>query len=983
MAEVTGDARTPTPVPAGYPASWEADVVLRDGTTTHVRPIRPEDADALQAFHVAQSENSIYLRFFAPLERLPERDLERFTHVDHRDRVALVAVTEDDAIIGVARYDRVDPDEAEVAFNIADAHAGRGLGSVLLEHLAAAARERGVRRFTADVLPQNGRMIAVFREAGYSLRQRLDDGVVQVSFDIDPTDRSLAVMLDREHSAEARSVQGLLSARSVLVLASPAAAPGSLDDLLVARVLEHLATAGDGRAAGSRAPRTGAVVAPARVEGADDGPVRVHVVGRPHVPAPVGAAEERLTTGATGDAGTGPGETRAAVVRHWDRIDDVPGPVDLAVLAMPAAEAVVAVRGLAHLGVRGVVVLSGGYAETGATGLALQRALLRTAHAAGMRVIGPVSYGVLSHTGAGLLNATLGDPPPPGRIGIFCQSAATAVSILASVRRRNLGLAHLVSAGNRADVSGNDLMQFWQDDEATDTVALYLESIGNPRKFSRVARRLAAAKPVVVVTAGRSGHVVPPGHAVRPTLASRRTLEEVMQRSGVILVENTHQMLEAAQLFALQPLPRGRRAAVVASSPSLAALVAEAAVSAGLTVNGQAAIIPEDADDERITSCFAQVYADPEVDVVITVHVPTVGPRDDRVARALATSAAGSGRTSVACLLGLHGATEVLTAPDADGVLRTVPTYTTPEDAVLALGQAARYAGWRAAERGTVVHPEGIHARQARKLVASWLAGSARPVGPVGPGEPGTPDPHASHDQATGTHPGLDLGAERTADLLSCAGIDVLPVVPVRDAEEAVAAAERLGWPVALKTTVPALRHRADLGGVRLDVHDAAELRADVSQVLALAAGHVPAPGRAPLEVQSMAPHGVACVIRTSEDPLFGPVLGFGLAGDTTDLLGDLAYAVPPLTDVDVTEMVRAPRSAPRLFGYRGLPALDVESLEEVLARVSVLADQLPEMLALELNPVVVAESGVYVLGATARIGTAQRADGPRRALPV
>ncbi|HEY0186033.1 MAG TPA: GNAT family N-acetyltransferase [Cellulomonas sp.] len=909
MAEVTGDARTPVGLPAGYPASWEADVVLRDGSTTHVRPIRPDDADALQAFHVGQSEASTYLRFFAPLVRLPDRDLERFTQVDHQDRVALVAVTEDDAIIGVARYDRVAPDEAEVAFNVADAHHGRGLGSVLLEHLAAAARERGVRRFVADVLPQNGRMIAVFREAGYSLHQRLDDGVVQVSFDIDPTDRSLAVTLDREHSAEARSVQGLLSARSVLVAGSPSVVPGSLDDLLATRVLTHLAES--------------------------DG-VRVQVVGRP--PRPDGAA---------------------VGLEHRDRIEDVAGPVDLAVLALPAAEAVVAVRALAPLGVRGVVLLSGGYAETGATGLALQHALLRTAHAAGMRVIGPVSYGLIAHTAAGLLNVSLAaDPPPPGRIGIFCQSAATAVSILASVNRRRLGLAHLVSAGNRADVSGNDLMQFWQDDDATDVVALYLESIGNPHKFSRVARRLAAAKPVVVVTAGRSGHVVPPGHAVRPTLAPRRTLEEVMQRSGVILVDNTHQMLEAAQLFALQPLPRGRRAAVVASSPSLAALVAEAAVSAGLTVTGQAAIVGEDATDEEITRCFAAVFADPDVDVVVTVHVPTVGPRDDRVARALAAAAAGSGRTSVACLLGLHGATEVLTAPGPDGAPCTVPTYTTPEDAVLALGQAARYAAWRSADRGSTVHPDGIHPRQARRLVGSWLPDPDRPSG-------------------------LDLTAEQTADLLACAGIDVLPAVPVRDADEAVTAADRLGWPVALKTTVPALRHRADLGGVRLDVHDATELRADVEQVLALAAGHVPAAGRAPLEVQSMAPHGVACVIRSAEDPLFGPVLAFGLAGDTTDLLGDLAYAVPPLTDVDVTQMVRAPRSAPRLFGYRGLPALDVPALEEVLSRVSVLADQLPELLALELNPVVVAESGVYVLGATARIGTAQRADGPRRALPA
>ena len=931
MAESTGDA----PVEAAdYPESWEADVVLRDGSTTHVRPIRPGDADALQAFHVAQSEASIVFRFFAPLERLGDRDLARFTRVDHRDRVALVAVTEDDAIIGVARYDKVGPDEAEVAFNIADAHHGRGLGSVLLEHLAAAARERGIRRFTADVLPQNGRMIAVFREAGYSLQQRLEDGVVTVGFDIDPTDRSLAVMMAREHAAEARSVQALLTARSVLVLSSPAAAPGSLDDRRAERVLADLV----GGVPGADDPehRTGAVTA----AGGDERPVQVHVVGRP---AP-----------AAGGAGTGP------AVHHWDRLDDVPGPVDLAVLALPAAEAVVAVRALGRLGVKGVVVLSGGYAEQGPTGLALQRALLRAAHAAGLRVVGPRSYGLLAHAAGGLLNASLTeDPPPPGRIGLFCQSASTAVSILGSVRRRHLGLAHLVSAGNRADVSGNDLMQFWQDDDATDVVALYLESIGNPRKFSRVARRLATAKPVVVVTAGRSGHVVPPGHAVRPTQASRQTLQEVMRRSGVVLVDNVHQMLEVSQLFALQPLPRGRRAAVVASSSAAASLVSEALAAAGFTVGRAPAILHEDADDTKVERTFAAVYADPDVEVVVTMHVPTVGPRDDRVAQALARHAAGSGRTSVACLLGLHGATPALSAPDADGALRTVPAYTTPEDAVLALDQAARYAAWRAADRGRLVAPEGIQARTARRRIAGWL------------------------DEA-GTRASLDLTPAQTAELLELAGVHVFPTVGVHDADEAVAAADRLGWPVALKSTVPALRHRSDLGGVRLDVHDEAELRADVAQVLALAAGREPEPGRAPLEVQAMAPHGVACVIRSAEDPLFGPVLGFGLGGDTTDLLGDVAWAVPPLTDVDVSDMVRAPRSAPRLFGYRGVPPLDVAALEDVLARVAVLADQLPELLHLELNPVVVAEHGAYVLGATARVGVAAtRADGPRRALPV
>ncbi|WP_066589003.1 bifunctional acetate--CoA ligase family protein/GNAT family N-acetyltransferase [Cellulomonas timonensis] len=908
MAEVTDDASGDQPVP--YPAGWEADVVLRDGSTTHVRPIRPTDADALQAFHVAQSERSTYLRFFATLTRLPDRDLARFTHVDHDDRVALVAVTADEQIIGVARYDRVGSDEAEVAFNIADAHHGRGLGSVLLEHLAAAARERGVRRFTADVLPQNGKMIGVFREAGYAVRQSIEDGVVTVAFDLDPTDRSLAVMADREHRAEAQSVRGLLSARSVVVVASERTAPGSLDDLLTRRVLDDLARTSRG--------------------------VEVHAVG-------VG---DDVPAGARGWAGLA--ELGAAA-----------GAVDLAVLTVPAEESVAAVRALAPLGVRGVGVLSAGFAETGPEGPARQRALLRTAHAAGMRVVGPGSYGVLSHADGRTLNATLAlEPPAPGRIGLFCQSAPMAVALLGSVRRRDLGLSCFVSAGHRADVSGNDLMQFWHDDDATDVACLYLESIGNPRKFSRVARRLAAVKPVVVVTAGRSGQVVPPGHAVRATHAPRRTLEEVMRQSGVIRVENTHQLLEVAQLLALQPLPSGRRAAIVASSAPMAVLVAEAGAAAGLAVGGQAVILGEDADDATVEQALAGLYADPDTDVVVVVHVPTVGSSEARVARAVARAAAGSGRATVACVAGLHGATADLTAQDADGRTWTVPAYTTPEDAVLALGQAARYSAWRAAERGTPVHPARADTRAARRLVAGWLA-----------------------DAAPGTNVVLDQ--ERTTALLGCVGIDVLESTPVSTPQEAVDAARRIGWPVALKTTAPTLRHRADLGGVRLDVHDEAELRADAAQVLELAAGHAPEPGRAPLEVQAMVPRGASCVVRTVEDPLFGPVISFGLSGDASDLLGDVSYGVPPLTDVDVAELVRSARSAPRLFGYRGLPALDVAALEDVIARVSVLADDLPELRSLELNPIVVSERGAVVLGVRAQLAAADRADGTRRALPT
>ena len=376
---------------------------------------------------------------------------------------------------------------------------------MLLEHLAAAARERGVRRFVAEVLPQNGRMIAVFKQAGYEVRQRTEDGIVAVGFDIDPTDRSLAVMADREHRAEALSMRGVLHASSVVVVGPGTEAGETLAGRLAARVLADLLVG--------------------------DPSVVVHAVGVPgDPPLPVHA-----------------------------RLADVPGPVELAVVAVPAAAATDVARDLARLDVHGIVLLTAGFAEDGPDGLDRQRAVLRAAHGAGMRVVGPSSYGIISTREGGLqLNASLAQSPPaPGRVGLFCQSAPLSVALLAAVRRRGIGVSQFVSAGHRADVSGNDLMQFWADDDSTDVVGLYLESLGNPRKFSRVARRLSLIKPVIVVTAGRSGQVVPPGHAVRPTHAPPRTLAEMLRQSGVVRVENTHQLLDVAQVLAHQPLPAG------------------------------------------------------------------------------------------------------------------------------------------------------------------------------------------------------------------------------------------------------------------------------------------------------------------------------------------------------------------------------------------------------------------------------------------
>lgn len=900
---------------AAYPLHWEADVVLRDGGTAHVRPIRPGDADALQAFHVGQSQRSTYYRFFATLERLSDGELARFTNVDHHDRVAFVAVTaEDDTerIIAVARYDRTGPATAEVAFNVSDRHHGRGLGSVLLEHLAAAAQERGVRRFTAEVLPQNGRMLAVFREAGYEVHQQLDDGIVWVSFDIDPTERSLAVMADREHRAEARSVLGLLTPRTVLVVTDEHAP----DHAAACAVVRNLVARPDH--AGAPAPV-------------------VHVVGWPEAPGPA---------------------------RTWPTTADVPE-ADLLVLGVPAEQCAQVVRACGRLRPHAVLVVSSGFAESGPDGVTHQRDLLRAAHSVGARLLGPGSYGFVRHgvDGAPTVNASLAQQlPAPGRLGLMCQSAPMAVGLLASARRRGLGLSTFVSSGHRADVSGNDLMQFWTDDPATDVVAAYLESIGNPRKFARVARRLAASKPVVVLTAGSSGHVVPAGHVLRDTRVPRRVLDDLLRQSGVIRATSQHHLMDVAQLLVHQPLPTGPRVTVLAGSEPMAAVVAEAATSAGLLVADRRAIRSgpgTDVDLTRLEAELAEVYADPGSDVVVVAVVPTLGPAHPQLARALARAAATSQKTTVACIRGLSGISEELTWPGTGpgAASRTVPAYAAPEDGVAALAAAVRYAEWRSVDHGRPLAPSGVDRARAHRLVQEVLADRAEP----------------------GAAP-VVLDDARTADLLAAYGIEVWPVRSVVTDEEAHAAAEELGWPVTVRSAAPALRRRVDLGVVRLSVAGPAALVEATAHVRRVVADLGVSEER--LEIQHMAAPGAACVVRSSEDPRFGPVVSFGLAGDVTELLDDFAYGVAPLTDVDVADMVRAVRAAPRLFGHRGQPQLDVVALEDTVGRVAVLAEDVPEVHSLELNPVIVGEHGVAVLAAHVELAEAGRVDGRRRALP-
>ncbi|MGW0293747.1 bifunctional acetate--CoA ligase family protein/GNAT family N-acetyltransferase [Streptomyces tuirus] len=935
-----------------YPAHWEADVVLRDGGTARIRPITVDDADRLVSFYEQVSDESKYYRFFAPYPRLSAKDVHRFTHHDFVDRVGLAA-TVGGEFIATVRYDRIGADgtpasapadEAEVAFLVQDAHQGRGVASALLEHIGAVARERGIRRFAAEVLPANNKMIKVFTDAGYTQKRSFEDGVVRLEFDLEPTDRSLAVQYAREHRAEARSVQRLLAPGSVAVIGA-GRTPGGVGR----SVLGNIRDAG----------YTG----------------RLFAVNR--------ALPE--------------GQKELDGVPAHRSVRDIDGPVDLAVVAVPAEHVTEVVTECGEHGVQGLVVVSAGYAESGPEGRERQRALVRHARTYGMRIIGPNAFGIINTSPEVRLNASLApEMPRPGRIGLFAQSGAIGIALLSRLHRRGggvtgvTGVSTFVSSGNRADVSGNDVLQYWYEDPDTDVVLMYLESIGNPRKFARLARRTAAAKPLVVVQGARYDGAAPQGHAVRATRLPHATVSALLRQAGVIRVDTITELVDAGLLLARQPLPGGPRVAILGNSESLGLLTYDACLAEGLRPHP-----PQDlttaASAADFHAALSHALADDRCDAVVVTAIPAVGEGsvgDAALAQALrSASAAAPAKPVLVVHVELGGLAEALsaaasTAPQAasdsapqaasdnspqktpistpaatqlpaaeapEGA-HLIPAYPAAERAVRALGQAVAYAQWRrdAAEPGKVPEYEDINERGAAALIDGLLARGQ----------------------------GLTLGTDDTCDLLGHYGIQVHRALPAPTPDAAAEAARDLGYPVALKATAPHLRHRADLGGVRLDLADEEQLRRSYAELTELFG----APEELRPVVQRMAPRGVDVVVRAVIDPAAGAVLSFGLAGAASQLLGDTAHRLIPVTDREAHSLVRSIRTAPLLFGWRGSAPADTHALEELLLRVSRLVDDHPEVVAVTLEPVVVASHGLSVLGASVRLAHPPARDdlGPR-----
>lgn len=962
-----------------YPDHWEADVVLRDGGTARIRPITTEDAERLVSFYEQVSDESKYYRFFAPHPRLSAKDVHRFTHHDYVDRVGL-AVMVGGEFIATVRYDRINEqgrpasapaDDAEVAFLVQDAHQGRGVASTLLEHIAAVARERGIRRFAAEVLPANNKMIKVFRDAGYTQKRSFEDGSVRLTLDLEPTAESLAVQRGREQRAEARSVQRLLAPGAVAVVGT-GRAPGGVGRT----VLRNLLDAG----------YTG----------------RTYAVNRAF------AKDQREVDG----------------VPAFRSVAEIGEPVDLAVVAVPAERVPEAVADCGEHGVQGLVVLAAGYAESGAAGRERQRELVRQARSYGMRIIGPNSFGIISTSEAVRLNASLApQSPAAGRIGLFTQSGAIGIALLAELHRRGAGLSSFISSGNRADVSGNDFLQYWYEDPDTDVVLLYLESIGNPRKFSRLARRTAAVKPVVVVKGARHSGSEPPGHAVPVTRIPDATVGALLRQAGVIRVDTVTELVDAGLLLAGQPLPGGPRVAILGNSESLGLLTYDACLAEGLRplppLDLTTAATPAD-----FRAALADALKDGACDAVVVTAIPWVGENGvtesgdgEVLAEALREAAATALAKPVAVVhVEMGGLAEALAAASstrtpvsADGPDRgaapdtdqekarvaavaparpetgpptrppapsaapvsaaaryrapapaaaprdyRIPAYPAAERAVQALSEAVKYAQWRrqAAEPGKVPEYEDIDETGAAALIEALLDGRDDPRGHT-------------------------LAPADARGLLGRYGIDVRPTLPAPGPDAAVEAAGRLGYPVALKTTAPHLRHHADLGGVRLDLANEAQLRqafGELTETLGKAQELQPV-------VQAMVPRGVDTVVRAAIDPAVGAVLSFGLAGAASELLGDTAHRLVPATDRDAAELIRSIRTAPLLFGWRGSAPVDTPALEELLLRVSRLVDDHPEVVDISLEPVVVAQAGLTVLDASVRLAPPPaRTDlGPRR----
>jgi acetyl coenzyme A synthetase (ADP forming)-like protein len=867
------------------------DVILRDGSTLRLRPPRSGDADALLDFFRRLSERSLYLRFHG-FPALGPQVVEPLLDPDWHERGALLGTLAEDEgggerVVAVANYVRLrDPHLAEAAFTVADEHQARGIGTRLLEQLAERAAAVGVERFVAEVLPDNRNMLAVFESAGFELTRELEGGELEVQFPIAATERYAARVAERDHTAVSASLRPFFEPRSVAVVGA-SRRRGSIGGELFRNIL-----AGDFAGAAYPVNRDGEPV---------------------------------------------------AGVRAYRSVEEIPDAVDLAVISLPAAAVLGAAEAALRKGVRALVVISAGFAEIGSEGVERQERLLALVRAHGARLIGPNCLGIA--VAGPSLNATFAArAAPSGNIGFSSQSGALGLALLEAAEARGLGLSAFVSIGNKADVSTNDLLEWWEEDPATEVVLMYVESFGNPRRFGRLARRVARRKPILALKSGTTAAGQRAASSHTAALAgSEAAVDALFRQAGVIRAASLEELVDVAALLSTGGEPQGRSVAVLTNAGGLGILCADACEAAGLELPALAeetraalgALLPAEGSFENpvdmLGSATAASYeqaipivlADARVDAVVVLFAPTVTATALDVAAAVerAAAAAPDDKPVLAVVMSAEGIPEPLRART-----RHAAAFAYPESAARALGRVAERADWLRRPQGTVPQVD-VDRDAAHRVVDRVLATSE--------------DAWLAPDDARG--------------LLLAYGLPLVPERLAADPDSAAAAALELGFPVVVKTAVPGA-HKTELGGIALDLADEEAVRAAAQRI------------GGPVIVQPMVEGAVELLAGLVQDPVFGPLVAFGPGGVLAELIGEATFRMAPLTDVDAEELVTSGKAGRLVRGFRGAPPADVAALVDLVHRLARLGEELPAVAELDLNPVLALPDRCVAVDARVRI---------------
>ncbi|TLS45345.1 GNAT family N-acetyltransferase [Streptomyces montanus] len=870
--------------------------LLADGTTVCIRSVVPGDHDQVQGLYEEMSLENLRLRFFAASRRSAALAAGRACGPPRPGFRALLAET-GGRVIGLAEFDTGgDGDSAEISIAVADGLHHRGVGTLLVEHLVSAARAEGITTFTADALSENQEVLQLFADLGLRTTRHFEGPEVRCVVGLDEDDSYLSAVEARGRAADVASLESLLRPEVVAVVGA-GRKPGSVGRA----VLHHLHT-------GGYAGRLFAV---------------------------------------------NPGASSILGVPSYPSVSSLPKTPDLVVVAVPAPEIPEIAEECGKAGARAVLVVSAGLDSTQA------QALMAACRAYGMRLVGPNCLGISNTDPEVRLDATFAaGHPRPGTAGVAVQSGGVGIALLDGLSRLGIGVSSFVSLGDKYDVSGNDMLQWWESDSRTGLALLHLESFGNPRAFSRTARRVTRRMPVLTVDAGRTdaGRRAAASHTAA---AATRTMtrQALFTQAGITATRSVGELLETAALMHSQPLPFGSRVAIVTNAGGAGVLAADACAEAGLVlpaftpemIDHLLAVLPDGAavgnpvdataavTEGQLKDCVDLLVRRPGVDAVLLALVPTAvaTATGDDLVRALTDAPAHRAKPVLAVRLEQDLPVKLL--PAADG--GTTPSYAEPQAAARALAHAAHRAAWLARPAGTVPSLDGVDTSRAREVVATFLA--AHPEG-------GWVDPSAC------------------ADLLACYGIPQLPWAWAATEDEAVIAAERLRGPdgrVVMKAHWPGLLHKSEQHAVHLDLQGDAQVREAFrdfgTRFDGLLTGVV---------VQPLAPRGTELLAGVVQDEVFGPLVLFGLGGTTTDVLRDHAARLAPLTDHDVHDLITAPRCAPLLFGARGSGPVDLAGLEQLLLRLSRMASDLPQLVEADFNPVLATPSGVSVLDARVRL---------------